>query len=204
MAEELREGLERVYILLDKLYASVSRVYSAVLSLSNENVNRKGVHHYVNEATELCEELKNQVTREAVLFIARFQPLGEELLAAENAIKASYDLYRITRYLREIVHLDKKIGPLYSLLKEEDWRLLELTRDMLVKTYDFFRRGEGDPLEIAGIDDEIDSAYEEILTVLASKEVVPKHDAVRALYRRHVERIADHIIYMLTRIPWQQ
>ncbi len=205
MAEDMIEGLERVYIILDKLYNSVEQLYNVIESLQNTSgEKRKSIYHYVNEATELCEELKNQVTREAVLFIARFQPLGEELLAAENAIKASYDLYRITRYLREIVHLDKKVGPLNTLLDAEDWSLLRLTREMLSKTYKYFRSGEGDPLVIAGIDDKIDEAYERALELLASSNVVSRGDAVRALYRRHIERIADHIIYMLTRIPWQR
>nr|MEB3845336.1 phosphate uptake regulator PhoU [Desulfurococcales archaeon] len=155
---------------------------------------------YVDETVSLCEELKNEITREAVLFIARYQPLGRELIQAENTIKASYDLYRITRYLREIAHLDRKVGPLSTLLTEHDWALLDQARTMLEKGYRLYRQGEGDAMEILEADNIIDRAYEEILDEISQSENVEKRKAVEALYRRHVERIADHIVYIVTKI----
>jgi len=193
------ENLSRIYILMDKLYSNVLKIFDTVRQLRGD-VKRDVTARYVDETASLCEELKNEITREAVLFIARYQPLGRELIQAENTIKASYDLYRITRYLREIVHLDRKVGPLSTLLTEHDWALLDQARTMLEKGYRLYRQGEGDAMEILEADNIIDRAYEEILDEISQSENVEKRKAVEALYRRHVERIADHIVYIVTKI----
>lgn len=193
------ENLSRIYILMDKLYSNVLKIFDTIRQLRGD-VKRDVTARYVDETVSLCEELKNEITREAVLFIARYQPLGRELIQAENTIKASYDLYRITRYLREIAHLDRKVGPLSTLLTEHDWALLDQARTMLEKGYRLYRQGEGDAMEILEADNIIDRAYEEILDEISQSENVEKRKAVEALYRRHVERIADHIVYIVTKI----
>lgn len=142
------------------------------------------------------EELQRAVTIETLLYIARQQPIGKELTKAEGYIKASYDLYRISRYLREIVKLNDIAGPLSNLRLNTG--ALAKSRAMVNLAVKSLLTNDPDPRiskTVVEADKDIDTYYLTSLKELTNPYVT-RDKAIEALFARHVERIADHATYL--------
>ncbi|MEM4582905.1 MAG: phosphate uptake regulator PhoU, partial [Desulfurococcaceae archaeon] len=46
------------------------------------------------------------------------------------------------------------------------------------------------------IDYEVDSEYSKVLKEVATRELVSRETACKALLMRHIERIVDHVVYI--------
>ncbi len=182
----------RLKSLLERLHSHVDALFEAVLgSLSGGGVE---VHRVVDERLVAVEELRHTIAIETLLFIARWQPLGRDLARAEGYIRASYDLFRIARYLREIVKLDKAAGPLGEV--GVNINALAKARDMVSKAVKALLSNDSQlAAEVEAADREIDRYYEVSIREL-SREAIPRRAAIEALFARHVERIADHATYI--------
>lgn len=188
----VRRDLDRIYSNLDKLYNLVERILrdtiEALSSWREEDLEDR--LYIVESMTDMIEE-------QATFFIAKYQPLGQELLEAKSLIRASYDLYRISRYCREINRVirymrGRGIKPSRSVLETAS-----LVVEMVEKAYRSYRRRDAGLREaVEGMDNSVDSAYTSMLEKIASSESLSRDAVVDLLVLRHLERIADHAVYM--------
>ncbi|MCE4611546.1 MAG: phosphate uptake regulator PhoU [Desulfurococcales archaeon] len=183
---------------VDKIRGFVERIHSHVDYMFNDVIRlvEEGVEPGEEFERRLMavEELRRATTIETLLLIARWQPLGRDLARAEGYIRAAYDLFRIARYLREIVRLNSVAGPLVELgldsapLKKAKEMVGTAVKALLEENEELGRLVED-------ADKDIDDYYLHALKKL-SGEKISRRDAVEALLARHVERIADHATYL--------
>ena len=182
--DKIRGFVERIHNHVDYMFKDVIRLVEEGVE-PGEDFERRLM---------AVEELRRATTIETLLLIARWQPLGRDLAKAEGYIRAAYDLFRIARYLREIVRLNLVAGPLKGL--GLDPTPLKKAREMVgtaVKA--LLEENEELGKRVEEADKDIDDYYLHALKKL-SMERVSRKDAVEALLARHVERIADHATYL--------
>lgn len=159
---------------------------------------RKQVWEEVNTISKVLDTFREDVIAEILSFMIRYQPLGKELRITKTLINVTYDIYRISRYCREISRVDSMLAPEngVSVISElinifddvlralnaafEDLRELSVAREDIVKE----------------IDNKVDTEYMKILKEITSLPIVNREKAIKALLMRHVERIVDHAYYI--------
>ncbi len=206
MSRLMRVGRERLNSLIRNLSEVVSDVMDMALKLfdrglGNEELSKLAVD--IDSLTGVSEMLKDQLLREATIYIARFQPVGEELTYIENLISASYDLFRAARYCRELALLSEVSGHLLGELDARVRELMDLASRMVRDSIRAFL--EGDAVlasKVLELDDEVDREYLKTLEEVSRSEGVRKELAIKLLALRHVERIADHATYIAVRVTY--
>ena len=183
---------------LSELMSSLRRMYSHVARITGKVLEaiRDWKPVEIEDDVGLAEMLKDTIENQATLFLARYQPLGIELLKAKAVIRVSYDLYRIARYEREIIKIIKltegKVEPSQRLVEtaEKAFTMLDLA-------FNAFYEGDQEAFQkVKDLDNEIDEAYTAVLRAVAGKESLERREVVEALVLRHLERIADHSVYI--------
>jgi phosphate transport system protein len=182
--KRLLEMIERMYDLVDSVLSIVSE--GSVGRLKD-----------IEGMVALVEEYRNNISSQATLFIARFQPLAEDLILAESVISVAYDLYRVSRYAREIALLAERIGGLRGNVNEDALRALEIARSMVREAVEAFTKGKREYVEEVNMKDSlVDEVYHKYLDMLRGSDSLSSRDATSLLLARHVERIADHATYI--------
>ncbi|MDK6029028.1 PhoU domain-containing protein [Ignisphaera sp. 4213-co] len=159
---------------------------------------RKSLWKEIEELSLILDKIRREFVTEVLVFIARRQPLGRELLTAHALISIAYDVYRISRYCREIARIDSLLAPSSSIATvksisnafEEAMKALEAALNDLV---------EFAPKRVnivSDVDENIDKEYQEVLKEITTSDVVSREKAVKALLMRHIERIVDHAQYI--------
>jgi len=180
----LLEMIERLYNLVDKLLNILSESGRSDLS-------------EVEKLTATAGEYRDTISNQATLFIARFQPLAEDLILAESVISVAYDLYRVARYAREIAILSDRIGGLKGNVNDDVLAAFETSKSMVREAVEAFTRGERRYIESVSLKDSmVDNVYHHYLDMLRSSGSISVRDASSLLLARHVERIADHATYI--------
>ena len=192
--------LEKLKSILMHMAQNVKRVAYATKELMEARSieERKRLWKEINDAAIILDRIRRDFVYEVLTFIARRQPLGRELLSAHILISIAYDVYRVSRYCREIARIDSMLAPdtgiasIQSLSKafEEALKALEAALEDLV---------EFSPkrVEIVNkVDEAIDREYQEILKEVTTCDMIPREKAVKALLMRHIERIVDHAQYI--------
>lgn len=159
---------------------------------------RKMFWREIEDTAIILDKIRRELVNETLVFIARRQPLGRELLSAHTLISIAYDVYRISRYCREIARIDSMLAPssglstITNLSKafEEAVKAVEAALDDLVE---FSPRRVSTVNEI---DNHTDEIYKNILLEITSSTTVSREMAVKALIMRHIERIVDHAQYI--------
>jgi len=189
-----RRDLDFMYHNLDKLYELVHKTLSDTV----ERIRRWEPAN-LDDTIYLVESMMTVIEEHATFFIAKHQPLGPELFEAKSLIRVSYDLYRISRYCREInrvIEYMKCEGKKFEASKDT-LEAAELTVKMLEYSYKAYRTGD-DRLrsQVSGMDDKIDKTYTDALQHVASAETLTPLEVADLLIVRHLERIADHAVYI--------
>jgi len=185
------EDKRRLSDMVLRLYKLVGRLLSHVMEGEKSSLGR------VEELSATAEEYRNIISKEAVLLIARYQPLAGDLLWAESVISVAYDLYRVARYAREIAILSNYIGGLKGNVNDDVLESLEVAKAMLELSVEAFAMGRGELVEeVVKRDGKVDDVYHRYLALLSKGEPLSARDAASLLLARHVERIADHATYI--------
>jgi len=183
-AERLKDSLRR-------MYSHVARLNSATLEAVREWEPRD-----VGDDVSITEVLRDNIEVQATLFIAKFQPLGPELLLAKAVIRVSYDLYRIARYDREIIRIiefSRGRGRPSDEVVEVAGHVFSMV-DMAFQAFD---KGDRSLFErVKNLDNQVDEAYLKALRKVSARETVTASEALELLVLRHLERIADHSVYI--------
>ncbi|MCX8195773.1 MAG: hypothetical protein N3F67_01640 [Acidilobaceae archaeon] len=181
-----------------RIVSMIQKLYELVDGLFNDVENYRGEESYkrAGDVAKLAEEYKDIITRQTTVFIARFQPLAGDLIFAESALSISYDLYRIARYLREIINMAYGMGGT-SAIREDAMEALRLSKNMVREAIEVFTSGKTEVIaKVLRDDDLIDDVYHRYLRALSSSSEVSSSLATTLLFMRHVERIADHATYI--------
>ena len=184
------EDLRHIEASLDKLFKVAMESLEAV-----ENALREAKPLDLSANTALAEHLKDTIYTEALFFIAKWQPLGHELLYVEALIKVSYDLFRITRYANEMA-LTISLAP-GTRIDSQVVEVARTAREMVERAFKALLEKKRDIAKnVEELDAVIDRAYRAALQRVASKEQVPRGEALACIILRQLERVADHATYI--------
>ncbi|GBF09902.1 phosphate transport system protein PhoU [Aeropyrum pernix] len=193
--EPARRDLEAIYSNLDRMYNIVVKIVTDTLrSLEEWRVNDALEDHLY-----LAENLSAVVEEQATFFIAKYQPLGPELLEAKSLIRTSYDLYRIARYCREINRVIAYTSRGGRTLKpsQQVRKAAEIVASMVGDAYKAYRTRDNElRRKVEETDNMIDRIYDTMLERIGKVESLSQTEAVDLLIVRHLERIADHAVYI--------
>lgn len=187
----LRQNLRRMYLHVKTI---ITRMLSSL---------REWRPVDIEDDVAIAEELKNMIEDQATLFIARYQPLGRELLEAKTALRIAYDLYRIARYAREITILVKTVPKARP--TSDTVEAAEKTIEMIDQAFQAYYEKNPEALrKVKQMDQEIDEKYHQALKLLEEKETLTRTEACKTLILRHLERMADHAVYIATTLEETQ
>uniref|UniRef100_A0A7J3Z909 PhoU domain-containing protein n=1 Tax=Ignisphaera aggregans TaxID=334771 RepID=A0A7J3Z909_9CREN len=193
--------LERLKsILIHKVHhiKRVLQVTEKLIAVSDVK-QREELWKEVEDMSAILERVRMEFVNEVLVFMARRQPLGRELLTAHILISIAYDVYRISRYCREIARIDSMLASSSSGLStvanlseafKEAVKAIEAALSDLVE---FSPRRTNIVKEI---DTRIDDVYKSVLLEITSSTTVSRDMAVKALIMRHIERMVDHAQYI--------
>ena len=184
------EDLRHIETSLDKLFRVAMESLEAV-----EDALKEAKPLDLSANTALAEHLKDTIYTEALFFIAKWQPLGHELLYVEALIKVSYDLFRITRYANEMA-LTISLAP-GTRIDSQVVEVARTAREMVERAFKALLEKKRDIAKnVEELDAVIDRAYRAALQRVASKEQVPRGEALACIILRQLERVADHATYI--------
>ena len=184
----INEQLKKMEEIVDGMAVQVREV------LINKRSGMKQQIYELSKNTQIKEE---EVVETCVESLIRYQPLASDLRAVTVAMKVSYDLSRVSRYLYNIVEMQNEfnlrecdIGEIISLYDEG----IEMVRRSM-KAY--FARDVKAAAEICSDDDSIDHRYRQILEEYKSLGVFSGECILfNGMSARTIERMADHACYI--------
>ena len=172
--------------MLDRLYSEASQALEAALDGGAETVAA-----HCREA----EKLRTGIIERSVEYLARFQPVAIELRRFMAYMEASYDLFRVSRYALETARLLARIPGSCSLEEARD--AAAKAREMLEQAYRALRREDpGLARRVLELDEEIDRMYLHSLDQIVVNETLHRCEVAETLVLRHMERVADHAVYI--------
>jgi len=177
--------------LLDRLYSESLAAFDVAFGF--ERGGSEDVARHAKEA----ERLRAAIVDKAVEYLARFQPMARELRRITAYMEASYDLFRVARYALEAARLEARIpgGCEESLKRLRE--VAETAREMLEDSYRALRREDPELTErVLDLDEHVDRAYLRGLDELVIREELGRCEVAKLLILRHLERIADHAVYI--------
>jgi phosphate transport system protein len=184
----------RLKLLIRKLGNYVDELFDNILKIIDSRDQQLKEKEIAIERLTAIEELKDAIAIETLLYIARWQPLGRDLLKAERYIRTSYDLFRISRYLMEIKRLNEITG--LAVKTSVNLEMLIKARKMVQMAIKSFLENDAQlSRTVQSMDQEIDEYYVNSIEKLRNISIDNKV-AIEALFARHVERIADHATYI--------
>ncbi len=189
-AQDSEEDIEHIEANLIRLFKVAFESLKAI-----EEGMTKGKAPDLSANTAYAEHLKDTIYSESLFFIAKWQPLGHELLYIESIIKVSYDLFRITRYANEIA-LSLALVPGMK-VSERTIDVARRASAMVSSAFDaLMKKKREEARKVDELDEFVDKAYREALKSLASKSEVSREEAFECIILRQLERVADHATYI--------
>ncbi len=197
--EYLESEMNKLVGILYNMYSIVKEILENTIRLfiEEDQDKRRLIRENIEKQVNTVDVLRQDSFKNALLFIARFQPLGRELRFIEAYINVCYDIYRISRYCREISRIDDIIDNLYveefrDLREGLKWakEMVELAfRGFIENRLDYAKR-------VLDMDSKLDNMYVGYLKKLTTMETVSRYYAAKIVIARHVERIGDHATYI--------
>ncbi|MEM1526949.1 MAG: PhoU domain-containing protein [Ignisphaera sp.] len=163
-----------------------------------ESSYRERIWSEIDNSASLLERIRKEFVNEVLVFIARRQPLGKELLVAHTLIGIAYDVYRISRYCREIARIDSMLNPESSLSDVEDIKgvFSEAVKAVEISLNDLISLEPINEATVIEIDNKVDEYYKKLLKEVVLRDSVDRLTALKILIMRHIERIVDHANYI--------
>jgi len=177
--------------MLDRLYAESLAAFDAAFGFT-----RGGGEEVARHARE-AERLRTGIVDKAVEYLARFQPMARELRRITAYMEASYDLFRVARYALEAARLEARVPGGCDEALAGLRSVAETAREMLEESYRALRREDPDRAKrVLDLDERVDRAYLRGLDELVIREALGRCEVARLLILRHLERVADHAVYI--------
>lgn len=182
---------------LRDIYAISTRVLANTVSLTNvkDDAARNELSSKIEEDVALLDILKREISEIILAYTIRYQPLGKDFRKIHTFLDVLYDVYRVGRYCREIMLVDKHVKKLGDESLRELRDPLKLAREAYENAYQaLFNECKKCLERVREIDDVIDELYMSYLREIGSKETLPNSAVAKALILRHIERIVDHAV----------
>lgn len=153
-------------------------------------------HDYVINNKELS------INEDAILIIAKQQPVAIDLRLIISIIKISYELERMADLAVNISRAVVRIGSydVPAVMNEEIYKMADLALLMLDDTMEAFRNQDASLAKRASkIDDDIDALYERFISTITSTIQTEYAFIARHIerYADHVTNIAEHVVYLV-------
>lgn len=192
----LRE-LKRIGKRLREAYSITLEILNATRGLIdfNDDVTRVKLGKEIEEKLALVEILKKEITEDLLTYAIKYQPLGRDFRRVHIYLDVLYDVFRIGRYCREITLVDKYVKKLSDESLKDLRGLLDLAREAYENSYQvLFEDCKTCGERVREIDDVVDELYLKSLKEAGSADTLPNSAVARVLVMRHVERIVDHMV----------
>lgn len=194
-SEELRLAMSIMHR-MSRYVEDVMKETGKLFTLHDLN-ERKMVWEEVENIASMLEEARRDLIYRVLMYIVKAQPLGRDLITAYVLINIAYDLYRVSRYCREISKIDQLLAPKQGLADLGLSDLFSMAVDAVKAALEDLERQEPTNMKYVGeIDSLVDSTYKETLRKTLSQASVPGIKTLGLLVVRHVERIVDHAHYI--------
>ncbi|MEM2025681.1 MAG: PhoU domain-containing protein, partial [Desulfurococcaceae archaeon] len=97
-------GVEHLRELMARMASTTLEVLEDTCSLFGQGdlEARRALWGRIDELSRELKELRRTLVNEVLTFMVKYQPLGRELRTSQTLIGIAYDVYRISRYCREI------------------------------------------------------------------------------------------------------
>lgn len=191
---------------LDSILHAITKLGHLIENVMNEtsklfisiDINtRNETWRAIEEISTSVEELRRNIIENILVYIARTQPLGRELITSYILLNTTYDAYRITRYCREIARVDRALAPSSGVadfgLKDLFEKAQEAVRLVISDLSSLKPAGKD---RVSDIDRYVDEYYEDSIRSIIEREITTNVKALRLLVIRHIERIVDHANYI--------
>ncbi len=161
----------------------------------------------MDEVKHLSEELikrHEEIRREAIALIARFQPMASDLRTMASILEVSYGLVRLGRYSEDISEVIESFGSIERCDLETALRTWEITKEMVSLA---LRAMEDMDVEkakkVIEMDDLVDRSYDEyVRKVVSGEERSPLCAVAITLILRYLERMADHAVMIAEEVVY--
>ncbi len=194
-SEELRLAMSIMHR-MSRYVEDVMKETGKLFTLHDLN-ERKMVWEEVENIASMLEEARRDLIYRVLMYIVKAQPLGRDLITAYVLINIAYDLYRVSRYCREISKIDQLLAPKQGLADLGLSDLFSMAVDAVKAALEDLERQEPTNMKyVREIDSLVDSTYKETLRKTLSQASVPGIKTLGLLVVRHVERIVDHAHYI--------
>lgn len=197
MSDSRLKDLLGVESRLREVYEISMRIFGNTISLASTESNeiRNELDSKIEEEVMLLDILKREISEIILTYTIRYQPLGKDFKKIYTFLDALYDVYRVSRYCREIMLVDKYVKRLSDESLKELREPLILAREAYENAYQALFNECRKCLErVREIDNIIDKLYSDYLREVGSKEILPNSAVAKALVLRHIERIVDHAV----------
>jgi len=193
----LEKGLNEIEKIISEMASLAERTLKTSLDAFMEGGS---VELQVRAWSDTLRSMQYELEEKAVELLARYNPVAKDLRYLKASMKVSYDLSRFGRYAFDISHT---VDLLNGYVKSDEE--VSFIRGMGDKTLEML----GLSIEIFGtknielidklyiIENEVDALYKNHLKDMAKDP--PKKTEVlitTTLLARHLERIADHAVYI--------
>lgn len=158
---------------------------------------KKGIKNDAYETSMSVQHKEEEVTALCVGAMIRYQPFASDLRAITVALKVSYDLSRVCRYLYNITEMLEEFEPKKCDISETSM-LLKDAREMVHLSVDaYLEKNRSLAMDIIRRDHSVDERYR---AILAKQKKNASGDGecilLNGLSARIVERMADHACYI--------
>uniref|UniRef100_A0A7C4BCS0 CRM domain-containing protein n=1 Tax=Ignisphaera aggregans TaxID=334771 RepID=A0A7C4BCS0_9CREN len=191
------ERLKSILVHMAQHIKRVLRVTEKLVAVSDVR-QREELWKEIEDIATILERVRREFVNEVLVFMARRQPLGRELLTAHILISIAYDVYRISRYCREIARIDSMLAPSSGLstVTNLSEAFKEAVKAVEVALSDLIEFSPKRVEIVKEFDTHIDDMYKTVLLEITSSATVSREMAVKALIMRHIERMVDHAQYI--------
>ncbi len=191
------ERLKSILVHMVQHIKRVLRVTEKLVAVSDVR-QREELWKEIEDIATILERVRREFVNEVLVFMARRQPLGRELLTAHILISIAYDVYRISRYCREIARIDSMLAPSSGLstVTNLSEAFKEAVKAVEVALSDLIEFSPKRVEIVKEFDTHIDDMYKTVLLEITSSATVSREMAVKALIMRHIERMVDHAQYI--------
>lgn len=184
---------------IHRLGELIEKVVDETYKLFNDNdiESRKDTWREVSNLGSVIEELRRIIIHDILMYVVKYQPLGRDLVASYVLLNITYDIYRISRYCREIAKADQILAPKSGIANLELREIFEkaniAVKYSITDLLDLKPSNRG---KIQEIDEFIDNYYAETMRSIIEGETTTSIKALKLLVIRHIERIIDHTQYI--------
>lgn len=193
--------LKRIEKRLKEVYSITSEILNATRNLIdfNDDETRMELSKKIEEKLTLVEILKKEIAEDLLTYAIKYQPLGKDFRRVHIYLDVLYDVFRVGRYCREITLVDKYVKKLSDESLKDLGRLLDLAREAYENSYQvLFEDCKTCGERVREIDDVVDELYLKSLKEVGSVDTLPNSAVAKVLVMRHVERIVDHVVSIVS------